>query len=160
MMDPHFHDNFILVVVNNKTLTNISVPQISEHHQKELHVIEERNKNLKLQNISLEDDIEEMSNPMPKRSSGAKKHDPSYNMDYITKITYYIDLLIYNEQFVRNDIQRQKLKKIYNLLLSELYVFTKSSRTNDDYRIFHDHTSYIIDHHLANYRKKYTLFHK
>lgn len=151
---------FVDVISKNRKLTSINIPQIVGKLKEKITATEERNKNLKLQNISLEDDIEEMTNPMPKRSSGAKKHNPSYDMDYITKITYYIDLLIYNERFVRNDVQRQKLKKVYNLLLSELYTFTKSSRTNADYHIFHKHTSYIIDHHLANYRKKYTLFHK
>lgn len=157
MIDAKFFSYF----EQNKTLTKVDIPQLSDKNQAKLQKIIERNKNFKLQMVSLDDDYEEMSNPMPKRSSGAKKHSKHiYDMDYITKVSYYIDLLIYNDQFVRNNVQKQKLKKIYNLLLSELYTFTKSSKTSDDYDTFVDHTSYIINDQLNDYRNKYTLYHK
>lgn len=157
-------NDIVLLFKQNKTLVNIDIPQFTPHNQERLRKIVERNKALKLQTVSLDDDYNEMAGPMPKRSSGGKKHHISTvcgnDEDYITKVTYYIDLLIYNEQFVRNDVQKQKLRKIYHLLLSELYVFSKSSRMKDDYNIFVEHTSYIIKHQFAKYRSKYTLFHK
>lgn len=157
-------DGIINALSENKTLLHIDMnlksrnPTILNTRLKELT---ERNKQLALHAVSLDDDYAEMSQPLPKKSSSGKKKSSPDHMQYVEKITFYIDLLIYNDQFIKDDPQQKhELKMIYDSLLAELYTYTKSSRADGDYRIFVDHTVYIIQTKLQEYRNKYPLFYK